>query len=149
MFLPHVDVGDIDREDLEGRSGVESLFEHHARNRIGIFEDDLVRVGRTDRRDDSLADTRQHGLLTGPADQLLMLARTVTRALAMSLNAVLGHGGHRRRIDHLRVDGHLYGLEDVAAREVDGRSHLEIEQDIGLLGRDQRMNPLVTFPPAR
>ena len=49
------------------------VFEHDARNGIGVFEHDLVRCGRTDRRDDALADTRQHGLLTGTADQLLAL----------------------------------------------------------------------------
>ena len=118
-------------------SGVEALFEHHARNGVGIFEHDLMRRGRADRRNDALADTRQHGLLAGAADQLLDVGAHRDAGLCDQLDAVLGHGGHGRRVDHLGVDRHLHGLEHVAARQVDGRRHLEVEHDIGLLGRHE------------
>ena len=104
---------------------------------------------RTDRRDDALADTRQHGLLTGTADQLLDIGTHRDARLGDQLDAVLGHGSHGRRVDDLGVHRHLHGLEHVAARQVDGRSHLEIEHDIGFLCRYQACTTLVTLPPAR
>ena len=99
-----------------------------------------MRRGRADRRNDALADTRQHGLLAGAADQLLDVGAHRDAGLCDQLDAVLGHGGHGRRVDHLGVDRHLHGLEHVAARQVDGRRHLEIQHDVGLLGRNQRVH---------
>jgi len=85
-------------------------------------------------------DAGDDGLLAGAADQLLDVGAHRDAGLCDQLDAVLGHGGHGRRVDHLGVDRHLHGLEHVAARQVDGRRHLEIQHDVGLLGRNQRVH---------
>ena len=76
----------------------------------------------------------------GTADQLLDIGTHRDARLGDQLDAVLGHGSHGRRVDDLGVHRHLHGLEHVAARQVDGRSHLEIEHDIGFLCRYQGMH---------
>ena len=98
-----------------------------------------MRSGRADRRHDTFADTCQHGLLAGAADQLFDIGAHRNAGFGDQLNAVLGDGRYGRGVDDLGVHRHLYGLEYVAARKVDGRRHLEVEHDVGFLGRHQRM----------
>ena len=62
--------------------------------------------------------------------------------LGDQLDTVFRHGRHGRGVDDLRVDRHLHRLEHVAARQVDRRSHLEVELNIGLLRRDERMDDI-------
>ena len=89
-------------------------------------------VRRADGRDDALADTRQDCFLAGTADQLLDVGANRYASLGNELDTVFSHGGNRRRVDDLRVYGHLHGLEDVAPRQVDSRSHLEGKVDVCL-----------------
>ena len=78
--------------------------------------------------------------LTGTADQLLDIGPHRNARLGDQLNTVLGHRSYRRSIDDFGIDRHLYRFEYVAARQIDRRSHLEIEHNIGFLGRHQRMH---------
>ena len=96
-----------------------------------------MRCGRADRRHDAFAHAGQHGLLAGAADQLLDVGAHRHAGFGDELNAVLGHSGYGGRVDDLGVHRHLHGLEHVAAREVDGRRHLEVEHDVGFLRRHE------------
>ena len=58
-------------------------------------------------------------------------------SLGYHLDTVLGHSRHGRSIDYLRIYRHLHGLEHIAASEVDGSRHLEVQVDIGLVRGDQ------------
>ena len=100
-------------------------------------------VRRTDGRDDALADARQDCFLAGTADQLLDVGANRYASLGNELDTVFGHGGNRRRVDDLRVYGHLHSLEDVASRQVDSRSHLEGKVDVCFRGGDQRVDDLL------
>ena len=137
MFFADIHVGDIDREDLESRSGVEAFLQHQSRNRIGIFEHFLVRAGRADRGDDALPDPGEDGLLPCAADQLPDIRAHGHPGFGDELNAVFGDGGHRRRLDHLGLNRHLHGLENITTGQVDGRCRLEVQFDIRLVGRNQ------------
>ncbi len=88
--VAHVDVGDVDREDLVGRAGVESLLQHALGDRVGLFEDLVVRVGRADRVDDPLADPRDDRLVGGAADQAVDVRPDGDLGLHLELDAVLG-----------------------------------------------------------
>ena len=98
-----------------------------------------MRSCRADRRDDTLTNTRQDGLLTGTTHQLLDVGTHRHARLGNELDTILCHGSHRRRIDYLRVYRHLHRLKDITTRKVDSRSHLKVEHDIGLLGRHEGM----------
>ena len=52
----HIDIGDIDRQNFEGRSAVRDLSPGRFRNPIGIFKSILIGSGRSNRADDSFAD---------------------------------------------------------------------------------------------
>jgi hypothetical protein len=69
--LAHVDVGDVDREDLEGRAGVEPAGHHGLGDVVGVLEHMLVRLGRADGGDDALAHAGDDGLLGRAADEAL------------------------------------------------------------------------------
>ena len=99
-----------------------------------------MRIRRTDRRNDAFAHTCQHRLLAGSAHELFDIGPNRYAGLGDELDAVLGHGRHRRRVDDLRIHRHLHRLEHIAAREVDGRGHLEVEHDVGFLSRDECMD---------
>ena len=113
---------------------IESGFSSH--------QHDLVAHGRTDRRDDTFAHTCQRGFLAGTADQLFDIGTHRHARLGDQLDTVFRHGRHGRGVDDLRVDRHLHRLEHVAARQVDRRSHLEVELNIGLLRRNERMDDI-------
>ena len=102
-----VDVGDVDREDLEGRARVESLREHVLRDDVGALQDVGVGLRRADRADDALADARQDRLLARAADQALDVRANRDARLGQDLDAVLRDAGDLRRRDDLRVDAHL------------------------------------------
>ena len=57
--------------------------------------------------------------------------------LGDELDAVFGHGGHRRRVNHLGVDGSLNSFKHVASRQVNGSGLFKREVDIGFRGRDE------------
>ncbi len=88
--VAHVDVGDVDREDLVGRPGVEALLEHSLGDRVGLLEDLLVGVGRADGIDDALADARDDRLVGRTADQAVEVGPDGHLRLDLELNAVLG-----------------------------------------------------------
>ena len=96
-----------------------------------------MRSGRADRRDDTFADTGQYGLLAGAADQLFDVGAHRDAGFGDQLDTVLSHSGYGRGVDYLGIHRHLHGLEHVAARQVDGCGHFEIQHDVGLLCRNQ------------
>ena len=139
-----VDVGDVDREDLEGRAGVEPLLQHALGDRVGLLEHLLVRVGRADRVDDALADAGDDRLVGGPADQPVDVGPDGHLGLHLELDAVLGDAvdrlpalGRVGAVDDLGIDARLHGLEHVAAGQVDRGGPLVRQRDVGPVGGDQ------------
>ena len=59
--------------------------------------------------------------------------------LCYQLDTVFGYGGYGWRVDYLRVDGSLHGLEHVAARQVYGRGLFKRQVDVGFRCRNQGM----------
>ena len=114
--LADVHVGDVDRQDLERRAGVESLGEHRLGDQVGILQHLLVRLGRADGAHDPLAHAGQDRLLARAADQPVDVGPHRHPRERQELDAVLGHGRHLGRGDDLGIDAHLHRLEDVAAR---------------------------------
>ena len=121
-------------------SRVEALFQHQFRDGVGVLEHLLVRLGRTDGRDDTLAYAGQHGVFAGTTHQLPDVGTHRYAGLGYQLYTVLGHGGNRRGVDYLGVYRHLHSLEHVAAGQVDGRCHLEAQVDVGFRGRYEGVN---------
>ena len=151
-----VDIGDIDRQDFIGRAGVEAFLEHSLRDRVGLFEDLEVGLGRADGVDDPFADPGDDGLVGGTADQSVEVGADGHLGFHLELNAVLGDPvdrlAARRRVragDDLGIDAGLDGLEHIAARQVDRRGSLVRKRDIGAVGGDQGRTTLGTLPPAR
>jgi hypothetical protein len=62
------------------------------------------------------------------------------------LDPILGHRGHLRGGDHLRVHADLNRLEDVPAGQIDRRSLLERERDLRLIRRDQGVHHPLHVP---
>ena len=86
-----------------------------------------------------------------PPTKRSRLVRTVTRALALTLDAVLGHavdgglaGRGIRAVDDLGIDAGLHGLEHGLAGalggEVDGAGAVEVEVNAGLVRGDERLH---------
>ena len=86
---------------------------------------------------DTLTYAGENSLLTGTADELLDIGPDSNPGLGYHLDTVLGDSRHGRSVDDLGVDRHLHGLEHIAAGEVDGSRHLEVEVDIGLVCGNQ------------
>ena len=95
---------------------------------------------RADRGDDAFTHTGQNGLLAGTADELLNVGTHGDTGLGYQLDTVLGHSGHRRRVDNLGVDRCLHSLQHVAASQVDGGGGAEIKVHIGFAGRDEGLH---------
>src|SRR5690606_20905514 len=132
--------GDVDREDLEGRSGVEATRKDVLRDVVGILEHVLVRLRRSNRAHHAFADARDDGFFAGAADEPIEVRADGDAGNRDQLDAVLGHGRDARRLDDLRQDRHLHGLKHVAAGQVDRGRALEGHVDVGLVGRDQRVD---------
>ncbi len=73
MFSPDVDLGHVDRDDLERRLRVERIVEHGLRDHVGVGQHVGMVLGRADGLDDALADAGDDRLLGGPADQAVEL----------------------------------------------------------------------------
>ncbi|CDA21630.1 unknown [Bacteroides sp. CAG:144] len=99
-----------------------------------------MRLGRTDRRHDTFSHTSQNGIFAGSAHQLANVGTHRYPGFGNKLNAVFGNRHNRRRIDHFGIDRHLHGLEHITTGQIDSRSHLETEIDIGLRRRHKSMN---------
>ncbi len=100
-----------------------------------------------DRAHDALADAGDDRLLARAADEPLDVGPQRHARDGTHLDAVLGDGRDRRRLDDLGVDRHLDGLEHVAAGQIDGGRALEGQVDVGLVGRDQRLDNALHVPP--
>src|SRR5690606_12895150 len=117
-----VDIGDIDGKDFEGRAGVEAALKHGARDHVRILKYFLVRGRRTDGRHNTFADARDDRFLGRTADEAVDVGAHGHAGACFDLNAVHGDrgdgglaGARVRAVDHLRIDGSLHGIEDVAA----------------------------------
>ena len=130
----YVDVSDVDGEDLEGGTGVEPLLKHQLRDRVRILEDGRVSLSGADARHDALSDASEDGLLASTTDQLRDISPHGDARLGDQLDAVLGHSGDRRGVDHLRIHAHLDRLKDVTPGEVDRSSIAEAQVDPRLIG---------------
>jgi hypothetical protein len=75
-----VDVGDVDREDLEGGAGIRPLVQDILEMDRGSH-DELVRVGHADRGDDALADRAMIVSSVGPADEPVQIRTAPSRGL--------------------------------------------------------------------
>ena len=94
-------------------------------------------LSRTDGSDDTFTDAGEDGLFTGTANELLDVGAHGDAGFGDKLDTVLGHGGPRRRVNDLGVDGGLDGLEHVATGEIDGCGSVEVEVHVGLVGTDE------------
>ena len=97
-------------------------------------------VGGTDCGNDAFADPGDDGLFAGSANQMFDVGTHGNSRLDPEFDAVLGNGGHRRRFNHFGQNAHLYGLENVAARQVDGAGCFKGKTDARLLCADQRVD---------
>ena len=95
MFSPDVDVGDVDRDDLERRLRVERVVQHRLRDHARVGQHVLVVVGRADGLDDALADAGDDRLLGRPADEPFELRPHRHAGLGPQLNAVAADGVER------------------------------------------------------
>ena len=96
-IVSHVDVGNVDRHDLERGARVEALRKDGLRDAVGIFEDFLVIDGRTDGADHALADPGDDRRLAGAADVPFEVAAHGDPRLHVELNTVLCHALNRAR----------------------------------------------------
>ena len=143
--LAHVDVGDVDRHDFERGLRIEP--------RASTALEIMSGFSST-----ALWSSAEPIALTMPSPTRAMIvssvappmsccrfARTVTRALHLELDAVLGHGVERlprpaagRAIDHFGIDAGLHGFEHIAAGQVDGGGFtVRKSNNFGLVGGDQ------------
>ena len=76
-ILAYVDISDINRKNLESRTSIEALGQHHLGNRIRVLQHILVRLRRTDTGHDTLTYAGENGLLTCTADELDALGRVL------------------------------------------------------------------------
>ncbi len=88
----HADVGDIDRDDLEGGLRVEAAVEHLLADLVGVLEHVLVAGRGADGADDALADAGDDGVLGGAADEAVEVGAHGHAGLDQQADAVLGHG---------------------------------------------------------
>ncbi len=126
--------------------------------RVGILQDEVVRLGRADRRDDPLAHPGDDGFLGGTADEPVDVRTDRHPSLHLQLDAILGDPvdrlpalGRIGAVDHLRVHAGLDGVEDIAAGQIDsGGLACRGQGDIRSIGGDQPpRTTLGTLPPAR
>src|SRR6185437_14710880 len=146
--LADFDIGDVDRDDLEGRVGVEPAGQHRLGNAVGIAHHDHVALGRTDRGYDAFADAGDDRFFRGPAYQLLQVGAHRDPRADFELDSVFGHRAERRAfglgrigtIDDFGVDAGLHGPQNVAARQVDGGGPIEFQIDVGAVRGDDRLD---------
>ena len=89
-----------------------------------------------------------------PPINWLRLARTVTRALDLQLDAAdaverLAAHVASRAVDHLGIDARLHGLQHVAAGQVDRRGQFEREGIFALRAAMIARITAAALPPAR
>ena len=154
MFCADVDLGHVDRHDLERGLRIERILQHGLRNQVRVGQHVGVMLGRADGLDDALADAGDDGLLRGPADQAIELGPHGDAGPGLELNAVLADAvegrpalGRVGAVDDLGIDAALDGLVDVAAGQVDGGGRAPGQVHAGLVGRDHRPGqPSCTLP---
>ena len=124
--------------------------EYQFGDRIRIFQNRLMVLGRTDRRYNTFAYTGKDRIFSGTTHQLTDIGTYGYTGFGNQLDTVFCHGCHGRGINYFWVNGHLYGLEYIASGKVDGGCHLERQLDIGFRGGYQCVyHPFSTCPPAR
>ena len=134
----YVNIGDIDGEDFESRTRIQPLFQHRPGNEIGILQHLFVRPRRADGGNYALADARDDRLLPSTANQPVDIGAHRHPAQGLDLDAVFGDRRDQWGVDHFGIDAQLDRFEHIATGQVDRRSPLEAQIDIGLVGRDQR-----------
>ena len=97
-YVPaHVDVGNIDGQDLKRRAVVEALVKHSARDHVRVFQDSLVALGRAHSGHYALAHSRDDRSFAGPSDQPVDIGAHCDTRLGLELDArAAGHIRHER-----------------------------------------------------
>ena len=72
-ILTHVDVSNIDRNDRKGRLGIQPTLQDCLGDQIGVFQDLVMRVRRTNGGNDALADAGNHRFLGRTSDELFQV----------------------------------------------------------------------------
>ena len=129
--LAYIDIGDIDREDLERRAGIQTLLQHRLGDSVRILQHALVADRTADGSDDSLADAGDDRLFRGAANEPLNIRPDGHPGLGPELNTILGHGVDGvftlfriGAINHLGIDAGLNRIQDIASGQIDGRGRL-------------------------
>ena len=142
-----VDLGDIDRQDFECRARVETFFQDSLGDRVGVFEHQLIRIGRADGVDDPFADAGDNRFLGRTADEPIEIRSDGDASLDSKLDAVL-----RLRIDRrttldrvgtiydLGIHARLHGVQDVSPRQVDRHRSFARQRNLGPMRGDQGSN---------
>ena len=120
-----IDIRNVDGENLEGCSGIEPLTEYGLRDIIGVRKHILMILRGTDCRDNALTDTRNDRRLSCAADEAIDIRTHRDTGLDLELDPVRRDSGDNRRLDDLRVDAHLHGIQHIAPRKVNRRRALK------------------------
>jgi hypothetical protein len=127
--------------------GIEATIEHGLRNPVGHRHHVLVAFGRANGGDNSLPYAGDDRFFCGPSDKLCQVSAHSHPGTDAEFDPVLGDsaksclgGGRIGAIDNLGIDAGLDGVEHIAAGEVDGGGTVEVEVDIGAVGRNDSTN---------
>ena len=143
-ILPHIDIRNINGENLKRRAGIQPFLQNRLGNTVGIFQHTLMIDRAADGRDNSLTDTRDDGLFGGSADESGDIGAYRYAGLDLELNAVLSNRidgiaslSWIGTVDHLGVDAGLHGLNNIATGKVNRGGDLPGQIDIGSVGGDR------------
>ena len=148
-----VDVGDIDREYLEGGADIEAALEDDFRNAVWRLKDGLVGIGGADGGHDPLPDAGDDGLFKGGANIVVEIRAHGDTSAGFDLNAIFGNPIDRsattiscRALDDFGVDRSTNRFEHRLAGafscEIDGTGALPVEGDVSLVSGDEGLNGL-------
>ena len=155
--VAHVDVGDVDRHNVERGLRIEALVEHRLRDQHRVGQHLFVRLARPDRRHNPLAHAGDDCLFGRPANQLIQIGAHGHPGSRPQLNSVFGHPVECRAgpplgvgaVNHLGVHAGLHGGVDIAAGQVDRRGGVPVEINLGPLRDDQRLHDPLDVPPGQ
>ena len=138
----HVHIRDIDGQNFKGRARIQALAQHRAANQIRVFQNLFMGIRRAHGGYNTFTHAGDDGFLTCAAHQSGDIGPNRDPRLGAKLDAILGDGGHHRRLDDLGINAHLDGLKHVPARQVDGAALFKFQRN----GRGLRGNQRVDHP---
>ena len=93
-----------------------------------------MRTCGTDGGYNTFTDPCEDRILTGTTNELLNIGTDGDPGNGDQLDTVGCHCCYFRSSDHLRIYGNLHGFKYITACKIDGRSLLECQIDIRLIG---------------